>query len=97
MPYHQNSTGHGGGRCETERKTKVEIHGYHQKRHQEEWADRRKHSPPQELEIVSVQGDPLTWKSLQTEKVRKHRMQGYFLKIIGILSKCLTKRFQIII
>ena len=68
MPYHQNSPGHGGRRCETERKTKIEIHGYHQKRHQEEWADRSQHSRSQGLEIGSVQGDPLTWKSLQDEK-----------------------------
>ena len=26
-------------RCETERKTEIKIHGYHQKRHQEEWDD----------------------------------------------------------
>ena len=81
-----------GGR--PERKTKIEIHGYHQKRHQEEWADRRQHSRPQELEIGSVQGDPLTWKSLQGEKVRKHRTQGYFLKTIGILSKCWDKKIS---
>ena len=29
---------------ETERKTDIEIHGYHQKRYQEEWADGRQHS-----------------------------------------------------
>ena len=68
MQYHQNSAGHGGKRCETERKTEIEIHGYHQKIHQEEWADGRQHSRPQELEIGSFQGDSLTWKSLQGEK-----------------------------
>ena len=72
MPYHQNSAGHGGGRWETDRKTEIEIHGYHQKRHQEKWADRRQHSRPQELEIGSVEGDPLTWKSLQGEKKELH-------------------------
>ena len=56
--------------CETERKTEIEIHGYHQERYQEEWTDGRQHSRPQGLEIGSFQGDPLTWKSLQGEKVR---------------------------
>ena len=70
MPYHQNSAGHGGRRCETARKTEVKIHGHHQEGHQKECADGRQHSRPQELEIGSVQGDPLTWKSLQGEKVR---------------------------
>ena len=70
MPYHQNSAGHGGRRCETARKTKITIHGHHQEGHQKECADGRQHSRPQELEIDSVQGDPLTWKSLQGEKVR---------------------------
>ena len=32
-----------GGRCETQRKTEIEIRGHHQKRYQE-WADRRQHS-----------------------------------------------------
>ena len=45
------------------------IYGHHQKRHQEEWADRRQHSQSQGLEIGSFQGDPLTWKSLQGENV----------------------------
>ena len=62
--------GHGGRRCETERKTEIVIHGHHQKRPQEEWADGRQHSRSQGLEIGSFQGDPLTWKSLQGEKVR---------------------------
>ena len=70
MPYHQNSAGHGGRRGETARKTEVKIHGHHQEGHQKECADGRQHSRPQELEIGSVQGDPLTWKSLQGEKVR---------------------------
>ena len=70
MPYHQNSAGHGGRRCETARKTEAKIHGHHQEGHQKECADGRQHSRPQELEIGSVQGDPLTWKSLQGEKVR---------------------------
>ena len=70
MTYHQNSAGHGGRRCETTRKTEVKIHGHHQEGHQKESADGRQHSRPQELEIGSVQGDPLTWKSLQGEKVR---------------------------
>ena len=57
--------------CETERKTEIEIHGYHQERYQEEWTDGRQQSRPQGLEIGSFQGDPLTWKSLQCEmKVR---------------------------
>ena len=60
--------GHGGRRCETERKTEIEIHGYHQKRPQEEWADRSQHSRSQGLEIGSFKGNPLTWKSLQGEK-----------------------------
>ena len=68
MPYHQNSAGHGGRRCETARKTEVKIHGHHQEGHEKECADGRQHSRPQELEIGSVQGDPLTWKSLQGEK-----------------------------
>ena len=34
MPYHQNSAGHGGRRCETARKTKLTIHGHHQEGHQ---------------------------------------------------------------
>ena len=67
---HQNSAGHGGRRCETARKTKIKIHGHHQEGHQKECADGRQHSRPQELEIGSVQGDPLTWKSLQGEMVR---------------------------
>ena len=70
MPYHQNSAGHGGRRCETARKTEVKIHGHHQEGHQKECADGSQHSRPQELEIGSVQGDPLTWKSLEGEKVR---------------------------
>ena len=41
-----------------------------QEGHQKECADGRQHSRPQELEIGSVQGDPLTWKSLQCEKVK---------------------------
>ena len=28
-------------------KTEIEIHGYHQKSYQEEWADGRQHSRPQ--------------------------------------------------
>ena len=59
-----------GRRCETERKTEIEKHGYHQERYQEEWTDGRQHSRPHGLEIGSFQGDPLTWKSLQGEKVR---------------------------
>ena len=55
-------------RCESERKTEIEMHGYHQERYQEEWTDGRQHSRPQGLEIGSFQGDPLTWKSLQGEK-----------------------------
>ena len=47
ITYMQNSAGHGGRRCETERKTESKIHGYHQKRYEEEWADRRQHSRPQ--------------------------------------------------
>ena len=70
MPYHKNSAGHGGRRCEIARKTNITIHGHHQEGHQKECADGRQHSRPQELEIGSVQGDPLTWKSLQGEKVR---------------------------
>ena len=70
MPYHQNSAGHGGRRCETERKTEFTLHGHHQERHKKECADGRQHSRSQELEIGSFQGDPLTWKSLQGEKVR---------------------------
>ena len=70
MPYHRNSAGHGGRRCETERKTEIEIHGF-KKRYQEEWADRRQHSRSQGLENGSFKGDPLTWKSRQGEKVRK--------------------------
>ena len=54
--------------CEAERKTEIEIHGYHQERYQEEWTDGLQHSRPQGLEIGSFQGDPLTWKSLQGEK-----------------------------
>ena len=42
--------------------------GYHQNRHQEEWADICQHSRSQGLDIGSFQGDPLTWKSLQCEK-----------------------------
>ena len=71
MSYHQNSAGHGGRRCETARKTEVKIHGHHQEGHQKECADGRQHSRPQELEIGSDQGDPLTWKSLQGEKGEK--------------------------
>ena len=52
------------------RPTFIEIHGYHQKRYKKEWADRRQHSRSQGLEIGSFHGDPLTWKSLQGEKVR---------------------------
>ena len=53
---------------ETERKTKIEIHGYHQKSY-EEWADGRQHSRSQRLEIGSFQGNSLMWKSPQGEKV----------------------------
>ena len=56
MPYHQNSAGHGGRRCETARKTEVKIHGHHQEGHQKECADGRQHSRPQELEIGSAVG-----------------------------------------
>ena len=34
--HDKNSAGHGGRRCETERKTKTKIHGHHQKRHVED-------------------------------------------------------------
>ena len=78
-PYHQNSAGHGGRRCETERKTEIEIHGYHQKRHQEEWADILQHSRLQGLEIGSFQGDPLTWKSLQCEGKVRHALPDLVL------------------
>ena len=71
MPYHQNSAGHGGRRCETARKTEIKIHGHHQEGHQKECADGRQHSRPQELEIGSVQGDSLTWKSLQGENLNE--------------------------
>ena len=47
MPYHQNSAGHGGRRCETARKTEIKIHGHHQEGHQKECADGRRHSRPQ--------------------------------------------------
>ena len=57
--------------CETERKTEITIHGHHQERHQKEWADGRQHSRSEEQEIDSFKGDPLTWKSLQGEKVRR--------------------------
>ena len=57
-------------RCETERKTKITIHGHHHERHKKEWADGRQHSQSQKLETGSFKGDPLTWKSLQGEKVR---------------------------
>ena len=73
IPPEQNSAGHGGRKCETERKTEIEIHGYHQNsRHQEEWADIHQHSRSQGLEIGLFQGDPLTWKSLQGEKTHTY-------------------------
>ena len=73
MPYHQNSAGHGGRRCETARKTEIKIilYGHQQEGHQKECADGRQHSRPQELEIGSFQGDPLMWNSLQGEKGEK--------------------------
>ena len=72
IPPDQNSAGHGGRRCETARKTEIKIqHGHHQEGHQKECADGRQHSRPQELEIGSFKGDPLMWKSLQGEKVRR--------------------------
>ena len=63
-------SGHGGRRCESERKTEIEIHGHHQEGHQKEWADGCQHSRSQRLDNGSFQGDPLTWKSLQGEKAR---------------------------
>ena len=71
-PYHPHSVGHGGKRIETERKTDIEIHAYHHKRHEEEWADRRQHSRSQGLEIGSFQGDPVTRKSLLGDNMRIH-------------------------
>ena len=82
MPYHQNSAGHGGRRWETVRKTEIKIHGHHQEGHQKECADGRQ----QELEIGSIQGDPLTWKSLQGEKVRIARFPRE-LKVFHIKRK----------
>ena len=38
---YQNSAGHGGRRCETQRKTNIKTHGHHQKRYEEGWADGR--------------------------------------------------------
>ena len=67
--YDKNSAGNGGRRCDTPRKTKSNIHGHHHKRYEEEWADGRQHSWPQELENDSIQGDPLMWKNLQGEKL----------------------------
>ena len=91
MPYHQNSAGHGGRRCETARKTEVKIHGHHQEGHQKECADGRQHSRPQELEIGSVQGDPLTWKSLQGEKVRNYQLLNTaFLVYLNTYFMCDT-------
>ena len=29
MPYHQNSAGHGGRRCEIARKTEIKMYGHH--------------------------------------------------------------------
>ena len=72
MPYHQNSAGHGGRRCETAR-TWTPSGGT-----SKECADGRQHSRPQELEIGSVQGDPLTWKSLQGEKMRSDIRNLYY-------------------
>ena len=63
-----NSAGHGGGRCEAERKTNITIYGHHQERHKKEWAVGRQHSRSQELETGSFKGDLLTRKSLQGEK-----------------------------
>ena len=47
------------------------------RRHKIECADGRQHSRPQELEIGSVQGDPLTWKSLQGEKNDRGPLQSF--------------------
>ena len=105
MPYHQNSAGHGGRRCETARKTEVKIHGHHQEGHQKECPDGRQHSRPQELEIGSVQGDPLTWKSLQGEKVRNSyaiqktkqtRMHVHiaYTSNAGAMGTCIGDHFQ---
>ena len=56
------------------------IHGHNQEGHQKECADGRQHSRPQELEIGSVHGDPLTWKSLQGEKVRNSECSNVVCK-----------------
>ena len=42
--YDKNSAGHVGRRCETQRKSNIEIHGHYQKRYEEEWAEGRQHS-----------------------------------------------------
>ena len=77
--YDQKSAGHGGRRCETARKTKITIHGLDTIRR-----DIKKNALT-DVNIldrknwrlaVSMQGDPLTWKSLQGEK-KKSRLYKF--------------------
>ena len=58
------------------------------RRHQKECADGRQHSQSQELEIGSVQGDPLPWKSLQGgKKVRtKSRLSSRDFVFVSIAT-----------
>ena len=51
--------------------TEITIHGHHQERHKKECADGRQRTRSQGLENGSFQGDPLTWRSRQGEKVRR--------------------------
>ena len=80
------------------RKTEIEIHGYHQERYQEEWTDGRQHSRPQGLEIGSFQGDPLTWKSLQGEKVRiqevAERSNTTEQRTVSVSQRCMQTSYQ---
>ena len=77
--------------CETERKTEIEIHGYRQERYQEEWTDGRQHSRPQGLDIGSFQGDPLTRKSLQDEKVRSQAKHQLAVSVSTCIAVFLAK------
>ena len=65
-----NSAGHVGGRSEAERKTNITIYGHHQERYKKNGlTDVNIHA--RKNWTGSFKGDPLTWKSLQGEKLEE--------------------------
>ena len=80
----------------------VQLNGHHQERHPKERADGRQHSRSQGLEIGSFKSDPLIWKSLQGEKVRRScvhlstAIRGTsFLGHSMVISVCLPIQYRL--